>query len=246
MDQVIASLYPEVGAGGFSRYDGTLQFYGRINALLTPDMTVIDLGAGRGAQFEDSVSFRRGMIGTQGKVKRVIGIDVDPAVNSNTHIDEARLYDGGRLPLDDEEVDLIFCDWVLEHIEQPEIFATEVGRVLKPGGWFCARTPEKYSLIAIASRMVPNRHHAKSLEKIQAGERKAEDVFPAHYRLNSLGAVKRHFPRGEWDNFSYTWSPDPSYHFGRPAVARAVSLVQYLKRPFGGENLLVFVRKRQP
>jgi hypothetical protein len=38
----------EVVAGGFDRYDGSIQFYQRINALLRPDFVVMDFGAGRG------------------------------------------------------------------------------------------------------------------------------------------------------------------------------------------------------
>ena len=43
-----ATLFPESYAGGFSRVDGTVQFYMRVRALLRPDDTVLDLGAGRG------------------------------------------------------------------------------------------------------------------------------------------------------------------------------------------------------
>jgi SAM-dependent methyltransferase len=241
---VLATIYPEIGAGGFTRLDGSVQFYGRIAALLRPEMTVVDLGAGRGCQFEDDVAYRRGLAKIQGRVGRVIGLDVDPAVLTNEHVDEALHFDGTTFPLQSDSVDLIYSDWVLEHIEHPERFASEIDRVLKPGGWFCARTPASLSLIAIASRLVPNRLHAASLEYIQDGTRKSEDVFPAYYRLNSLRALRRHFPASRWENYSYTWSPSPSYHFGKSAIARAVAVVQYVKLPFGGENLFVFVRKR--
>lgn len=239
----LAPIYPEMGAGGFTRADGTIEFYGRVNALLRPDMVAVDLGAGRGCQFEDDNAYRRDMVRIQGKVARVIGIDVDPAVLTNTFVDEARVYDGGRLPLDDASADLIYCDWVLEHIEDPAVFAAEVTRVLKLGGWFCARTPTAHSLTATASRLVPNRLHAKSLETIQGGTRKSEDVFPAFYRLNTLGALRKFFPAERWNNFSYTFSPSPSYHFGKTFVARAMAALLYVKQPLGGENLLVFLQK---
>ncbi|MBR0552104.1 class I SAM-dependent methyltransferase [Stakelama marina] len=243
MNRVLAPIYPEVGAGGFTKFDGTVEFYARINALLEPGMEVVDLGAGRGCQFEDEVRYRRDLITIQGKVEKVIGLDVDPAVMKNQHVDERLTYDGGKMPLADGSADLIFCDWVLEHIENPGVFSSEIGRVLKSGGWFCARTPAKHSLIATASRVVPNRQHSSTLEKIQDGSRKAEDVFPAFYRLNTIGAVRAHFPAKKWENYSYTYSSEPSYHFGKTYVARLIAAVQYLKSPFGGESLLVFVRK---
>lgn len=58
LPQLRRQLYPESGAGGFSRVDGTVEFYTRVNALLSPDAVVVDLGAGRGKQSEDPVAFR--------------------------------------------------------------------------------------------------------------------------------------------------------------------------------------------
>lgn len=242
-ENILVPIYPEIGAGGYTRVDGTVEFYGRINALLRPDMAVIDLGAGRGCQFEDPNAYRRALIRIQGKVAKVIGVDIDPAVMENTFVDEARVYDGKRLPLDDASADLIFCDWVLEHVEDPAMFVAEINRVLKPGGWFCARTPTSYSLAAIASRLVPNRHHARALQTVQAGFRQAEDVFPAFYRLNLHSALRRFFPTPQWKHFSYTYSSSPSYHFGKTIVARAMVALFYLKQPFGGENLFAFIQK---
>lgn len=58
---VLARLYPEVAAGGFSHVDGTVGFYRRVNALLRPDMTVADVGPGRGRSSEDQVAYRRSL-----------------------------------------------------------------------------------------------------------------------------------------------------------------------------------------
>jgi SAM-dependent methyltransferase len=244
MTDVLARIYPEVGAGGFTRDDGTIQFYGRIRSLLRPEMVVLDLGAGRGCQFEDENAYRRDLCTLRGKVAKVIGVDIDPAVLANEHVDERHVFDGKRVPCADASIDLIVSDWVLEHVMDPAGFAAEVARVLKPGGWFCARTPASLSLLALASRMVPNRRHAQLLETIQDGSRKQEDVFPAYYRLNSHRALARYFPAQQWDDFSYSWSPEPSYHFGMPLAARALRALQFVKKPFGGENLLVFLRRR--
>lgn len=53
-------FYPESRFGGFSDLDGTVAFYGRIQALLDAGMTVLDVGCGRGAGLmEDPVAYRR-------------------------------------------------------------------------------------------------------------------------------------------------------------------------------------------
>jgi len=244
MSSYLAAGYPEYNAGGFTRYDGGLEFYGRINALLQPSMVAIDLGAGRGQQFETDNRYRYEMLRIQGKVAKVIGIDIDPAVLTNTHVDEALLYDGVRLPLDDQSADLIYCDWVLEHIERPQVFCAEVDRVLRPGGWFCARTPNSISILALASRAIPNALHARLLRKIQAGRRQAQDVFPTFYRMNSHAAIRRLFPDRDWLNCTYTRSAEPGYAFGSPTITRIMRVIQYLKHPLGGECLYVFLQKK--
>ena len=84
--------FPEIGAGGFSRVDGTVSFYTRINALARPDMTVLDLGAGRGGQIHDAdTPFLKNLLTLKGKVSSLHGADVDPVVEQNPFIDQAHI-----------------------------------------------------------------------------------------------------------------------------------------------------------
>jgi len=70
------------------------------------------------------------------------------------------------MPLPDESADLIVSDHTFEHIAEPELFARECERILKLGGWLCARTPYRYSLLVLASSLIPNRSHVKVLGSV--------------------------------------------------------------------------------
>jgi ubiquinone/menaquinone biosynthesis C-methylase UbiE len=237
-------VFKEIAAGGFSRLDGTVQFFFRVNALLNEDMTVVDLGAGRGAIADLSAKAVRDIGTLKGKVREVIGVDIDPAVKTNPVVDRALVYDGAHIPLADASVDLIVSDYTLEHVANPKEFAGEVGRILKPGGWLCARTPYLVSAVVAASNLVPNRWHRKALKSIQPGRRPA-DVFPTVYKLNTFRQLERYFPAEVWENASYTWSPEPSYHFNNGLIFWAFLALDAIKRPLlGGEVLLVFLRKK--
>lgn len=241
---VYNGIYPENQAGGFTRLDGTIQFFARVNALLRPEMTVLDFGAGRGLIAEDKNRFRRELGILHHKVAKVIAVDVDDAVLENRISDEQHVFDGTNLPIADRSVDLIVADHVLEHVGEPQATAAEIDRVLKPGGWFCARTPYSYSMLASVTRLIPNRSHANLVKRVQPGGRESKDVFPTRYRLNSFRALKKYFPKAKWDHHSYTWTPEPGYHFGSPTLVRLLRAVQYAKAPVGGEVLLVFLRKK--
>ncbi|MGD1897452.1 MAG: bifunctional 2-polyprenyl-6-hydroxyphenol methylase/3-demethylubiquinol 3-O-methyltransferase UbiG [Phormidesmis sp.] len=45
-----------------------------------------------------------------------------------------------RLPFDEGTFDVVVCVDVLEHVDDPQKTIAEIGRVLKPGGWFCFDT----------------------------------------------------------------------------------------------------------
>ena len=161
----IEALHPEIGAGGFTAYDGTVAFYNRIDALISANMTILDFGAGRGAWVHDETSeYRKKCRNFKGRVKKVIGCDVDDAVLSNPSLDEAFAFvPGTALPLTDNSMDIIIADYVLEHIEDPVWFVREIERLLAPGGYLCARTPSKYHYVSVASSLLPGRLNERAI-----------------------------------------------------------------------------------
>src|SRR4051812_48594143 len=97
-------FFPEMEAGGFTRVDSTIQFYQRINAMIKPYFVVLDFGAGRGAGYiEDHAGYHAKLRTLRGKVRQVIGADVDPIVEKNPMLDRALVLDqSGSIPLPDE------------------------------------------------------------------------------------------------------------------------------------------------
>jgi SAM-dependent methyltransferase len=181
----------------------------------------------------------------KGNVARVIGLDVDRAVLTNRTVDAAHVIElSGRWPVDDASIDLIVSDYVIEHIADARWFADEVRRILKPGGWFCARTPTKYNYVAVGARMVSNLKHARLLKLAQPG-RKSEDVFPTEYRLNTRTDVERAFGADRFENFSYIYCSEPQYFFGRLWIYKAFLLAHRLLPPALVGNLFVFLRKSE-
>jgi SAM-dependent methyltransferase len=244
-NDALLAHYPEARAGGFSRVDGSIQFLFRVQSLLAPGQAVLEFGAGRGHHMlEDHVPARHALRCLSGDGRYVVGVDVDPIVMSNPFLDEAHVIrPEDPLPFPDGRFDIIFSDHVFEHVSDPAHVAAELARVTKPGGWICARTPNKWSYAGIGTRLIPNRLHARVLQLLQPG-RKEMDVFPTVYRLNTGSALRRFFPCERFADASYTWDAEPVYvGTGSPAWA-LIRLVHALTpRPWRGVRF-IFLQKR--
>jgi len=216
--------YPEAGIGGHSRFDGTVEFYGRLDAILEPSWTVLDFGAGAGDAARDPAPYRRRL--------------------ANPLLDEAHVVEeGGRLPFDDATFDLVLADWVFEHLRDPAAAVREIDRVLRPGGWVAARTTNRHGYVAIGSRLIPRRLHGLALGRLQPW-RTPESVFRAHYRLNTRRALSNAFPDDRYHLLVYPYDAEPAYAGNSRVLWQAASLVQRLTPPAFATAWFVFAQKR--
>ena len=155
--------------------------------VLTPEMTVLDLGAGAGIVAQ--MNFK-------GLAAQVCGVDLDPRVLENPHLDDAKVSDAGEIPYPDQMFDLVISDNVMEHLAEPVNVLAEIGRVLKPGGRLLFKTPNRWHYMPLIASMTPLAFHQYMNRK---RGRKSEDTFPTLYRLNSERAVRKLGPESGLD-----------------------------------------------
>ena len=238
--RVLRQLYPETAAGGFTRCDPVIEFYGRVQALLPPAGTVLDLGAGRGRLSQSGSAWRRTLVDLRGEGRTVIAIDPDPAVLTNPSADQTLVMVDDEIPLPDRSVDLVVANWVLEHVRDPHAGAAEIDRVLRPGGWLCGHTPNRNGYIALGNRLVPTSMHAAVLERLQP-DRQTRDVFPAFYRMNTLRTIEQRFPGYLHASYGYQ---GPPHYLGRHVLPyRVARVVLSSLRESLAATLMVFCRK---
>ncbi len=221
-DQLKQRFYPEANVSGLSHIDGTVTFYNQIAAILRSTDLVLDFGAGRGELLvDDKIAHRRDIANFRGRCSHVDGCDIDPVVLENPFLDHAAvIVQDEPLPYEDNRFDVVVARSVFEHIDNPSFVARELLRVVKPQGIIAATTPNKWGYIALAARAVPNSLHVRVLSHSQP-DRKTQDVFPTRYRMNTRGALCNVFGDNAEVFITYK-APEPSYHFGRPWLYRAL------------------------
>ncbi len=166
-------LYPDCKRG----WDNTA-FAEKLGPLLKDNSVVLDLGAGAGICSE---------LDLRGGNRRICGIDPDPVVMSNPFLDDAKVATGDAIPYPDKTFDIVIAHNVLEHLAEPEKVFSEVRRVLKPGGCFAIKTPNKFHYVPLIASITPQWFHV-AFNNFRG--RKEEDTYPTCYRANTPNELK--------------------------------------------------------
>lgn len=178
MSRLVASLdrilYPRSG----DHWDADL-FHDYVSSRARSSHQVLDLGAGPG---------RASQTNLRGRVANVCGIDLDARVLHNSYLDEAKRADAADIPYSDSSFDLVLADNVLEHLSDPESVFAEVARVLRPGGAFMIKTPNRWHYATLIARLTPHGLHERFNE---FRGRPPGHTFLTHYAANTETRIRR-------------------------------------------------------
>ena len=177
------------------------------------------------------------------------GVDIDPLVEENEALNRAWVIKDDRYPCEDEQYDACVSNYVLEHVSQPDAHLREIWRILKPGGCYVFRTPNRFHYVSMVAAWTPHSFHRLVANRLRALDEDAHDPYPTFYRLNTRASVKKHaeacgFTVEALDMIEST----PSYSaasrvlffagLGYERVVSSTSLLEGLRA-----NLLVTLRK---
>ena len=175
----------KIGPWNPSYLNGTvalLETLDRALGRVDGQLAMLDAGCGNEDHYAKKVRFGA-------KISRLVGVDIREDVDINTSLDlviRANLY---ALPFNSLQFDVVFSDFVLEHLEDPERAFAEFARVLKPGGRFVFRTPNFYHYVPVTALLL-RKMGCQPVERFSAdGER--HDIFPTFYRANTSHRLKR-------------------------------------------------------
>lgn len=204
------AFYPESRFGGFTNVDGTIAFYLRLNEFVRPDHLVLDVGCGRGALTDDPIRVHRALRDFRGRCRKVVGIDVDQAARENPFVNEFRLIEGPRWPVDGGSVDIAFADFVLEHVPDPDAFFGELARVLGPEGIVGIRTSNALGYVTLLSKCLPASLRPRVLKRAQP-DRREEDVFRTVHRCNTVWKLRQALESRGFEACVFGYEAEPSY-----------------------------------
>jgi SAM-dependent methyltransferase len=172
-------------AGWFARPDARTIYRERLDRHLAGARRAVHLGAG--ARHPSKV--------TSADLSRLELLAVDVSVSSllrNAYPARVAAW-GHRIPLRSETVDVIFSEYLMEHVADPAATLREAHRVLRPGGTLLWLAPNLWSYQGVLTRLTPFRVHRwvnRALEPVTS-RTAARDVFPTYFRINSIPRIRR-------------------------------------------------------
>lgn len=183
-------------------WDDTMIIFHRLfGSVVKSGSSLLDLGCGRGNVIIDDY---RSML------KEAIGIDADhEAVKGNESLDRIEIGNVERLPFPDQSMDIVISQWVIEHLEHPEIVFAECYRVLRCGGVFLFVTPYAYSSVLLIKRLFGS-SLTKKILKFMYG-REEQDCFETMYRANTTSDLQKLLKSAGFVEEALISNVDPSY-----------------------------------
>ena len=117
-------------------------FYARYTDTLKPSLPgarMLDVGCGAGQVV--------GRLTESGFEAHGVDVSEPNIERARQFSDRCRMYDGKQLPFPDEHFASAGALNVLEHVEEPEAFVTEIVRVVQPGGRVLLSSPNFFRVI---------------------------------------------------------------------------------------------------
>jgi SAM-dependent methyltransferase len=146
-----------------------------LDAALGRDARVLDAGCGR----------RTRLSAYRSRIAELVGVDLDPAAGrENQALDQFLVADlCARMPFGDATFDLIYANFVVEHLRAPAAAFREWRRVLRPNGSLVLLTSNRANPLLSTAALLP---HGARVTLKRLGPRAAErDVIPAAYLANT-------------------------------------------------------------
>lgn len=151
-----------------------------LERALAPGARVLDAGCGRRTRLET----RRNLIA------ELVGVDLDAAAGAeNRALDRFVVGDlCAPLRFGSGSFDVVYANFVVEHLDRPEVAFREWRRVLRPDGALILLTTNRANPLVTTARLVPRRVRV-AIKRAGAGvvER---DVMPIRYRANTPWRLK--------------------------------------------------------
>jgi SAM-dependent methyltransferase len=146
--------------------------------------------------------------GIRGKCRRVVGVDLDARIYSNLDIDYPVVANIENVDLESEHFDLIICQWLVEHLENPVNTFANFRRILKKDGTVLIFTANRFHYVSLAYGITPKVIREKFYDLLDT----EQEPFKVFYRSNTPTKLENNMKQAGFKTVELKMiEPEPDY-----------------------------------
>jgi len=121
-----------------------------------------------------------------------VGCDIDKNLACKKYLDFWIGCSIDKLCFKTETFQAVTCNWVLEHVKNPERTIKEIHRIIDTGGYFIFRTPNIYNYAILLSYITSTKFH-NFLRNLNSREENGKaDNVPTYYYANTKYRLQKY------------------------------------------------------
>lgn len=153
------------------------------------------------------------------------GADLDEYSLKNSDVDELFICDAADMPFEDGSYDVVFSQFLLEHVKDSQETVDSVARVTAPGGLATLIIPNPTSPASTVAKLTPYSFHLFFKREIQKYDNVSEDTFPTFFAFKSVKNLKSQMEKAGFTQVEAAYVPEMYFRFRyRPVMIRLAML----------------------
>ncbi len=179
---------------------------------------VLDIGCGSKS---DIARFFKGI-----KIPAIVhGADLDTYSLKNKDVEQVFLCDAADMPFEDGSYDLVFSQFLLEHVKDSLTTLKSIARVTAKGGLATLLIPNPTSPAAIVTKLTPFGFHLFFKRHIQGYDNVSENTFPTTFDFKSISKLKGQMEEAGFRDVEAVFISELYFRFRlRPVLGRLAIL----------------------
>lgn len=153
------------------------------------------------------------------------GIDVDEYAQENPDVDQVYIGSAEDMPFKDNVYDMVFSQFLLEHVNNAHQTLRSMSRVIRPNGTLVITIPNPLSPESIATKYTPHSIHILFKKWIQKMPNASRKTFPTKFDFKSVKNIKNILDGFGFSSVEIHYVAESYYRFRRRPILGRLSLL---------------------
>ncbi|MEO0769682.1 MAG: methyltransferase domain-containing protein [Cyanobacteria bacterium J06649_4] len=141
------------------------------------------------------------------------GADLDTNAQKNEDLDRLFLCDVADMPFQDGSYDIVFSQFLLEHVEDSQRAISSIARVTASGGLATLIIPNPTAPAAWITKLTPYSFHVFFKRRIQGFYNASADTFPTTFDFKTIKTLQQQMSDAGFTAIAIDYVPEIYYRF---------------------------------